>query len=124
MTVAYQSMKPRLPSEISEAAFRGFLHADGWSVLPILKQAVPVGAVLIKGNEVHIEMPEPGPWVLRAIREYLHAVVDAHGVAMTHLPASDTRALRFVTRLGFVEVGRDREELILHCSEKRYERRH
>lgn len=96
---AYASAAQRMPGVTLEA-FRAELEAC--EVHPVLVDGEPVGAVVVKGPEIHAcVLPKArGRWFSRQYARLLAATIAKHGRATTSATTEDGR--RFVERLGFV----------------------
>lgn len=79
-------------------------HVEGWDVHPVTLDGQTVGAVLVKGPEIHACIAEGfGRWFRREQAAILNAVIDKHGYAQTQ--ATTEAGIRFVQRLGFKKHG-------------------
>ena len=79
---------------------------EGWEITPHVIDGETIGAVLVKGTELHFVTW--GKWGLRRedIRHYLNPILHKHGVVTTRTPVDSLRQQRFNRVLGFVETGR------------------
>lgn len=96
---AYEALKPRLPLSFDDfcKVFEPFEIVN-----------VKGGAVMIRGNEVHVAVVKTaeGKWLSRRlIREVLGRLIDEYGSAVTTVMADNERGQRFVERLGFERAG-------------------
>lgn len=99
LRAAHESTKGRSNWSLSE-----FLDMTaGWDVHPVLLGGVVVGAVLIKGPEIHacINSKAHGLWMNKRILALLDCVVERHGMAVTRVMSASKAGVDFVTRLGF-----------------------
>jgi ribosomal protein S18 acetylase RimI-like enzyme len=74
----------------------------GFDVIPVAG-----GAVLVKGNEVHVAVVQEskGRWLSRRlIKEVLGKIIEQYGVAVTAVMSDNEQGQRFVERLGFVKI--------------------
>jgi hypothetical protein len=105
LQAAWESCRDRWPIGYDEFA----QAMQGWSVEPVRVDGRIVGAVLMRGAEVHACIrPEGfGRWLSRRVlRSTLARVVAEHGRAETTVTTGNEAGEAFVRRLGFVESGR------------------
>ena len=102
LQIALASLQSRAP-HITEAAFTDAL-ADA-VVHPVDVDGRPVGAVIVKGPEIHacIACDVRGLWMSKWLLRLLGDVVRKHGHAITRATTDEGR--QFVQRLGFVRRG-------------------
>lgn len=80
-----------------------------WDVEPVEVDGQLVGAVLMRGAEIHacIKPEGFGRWLSRSVlRRTLMRVVREHGRAETAVTTGNAVGEAFVQRLGFVEIER------------------
>ena len=102
IAAAYESARERLGG-ITAAEFAEGLA--GWDVHPATVDGAIVGAVVVRGKELHAcVIPEAcGRWFKRREAAILAGVIAEHGCAVT--TATTDAGRRFVERLGFVQAG-------------------
>lgn len=102
---AWESCRDRWPVEYEQ-----FAEAmQGWDVEPVQVDGHVVGAVLMRGPEIHacIKPEGFGRWLSRRVlRDTLVRLVAEHGRAETSVATGNAAGEAFVQRLGFVESGR------------------
>lgn len=97
---AYRSAEGRLGG----MPFDAFCDAvAGFDVMPVTRRGQVIGAVFVKGPEIHacIDPIFRGLWLGKREFRLLCDVIARHGFAQTSASTEDGR--RFVRRLGFVE---------------------
>jgi hypothetical protein len=101
---AWESCRDRWPIGYGEFA----KAMQGWSVEPVRVDGRIVGAMLMRGAEIHVGVKDDGKrrWATRRfLRATLGKTVRAHGRAVTAVMHDNERGQAFVQRLGFVPVG-------------------
>lgn len=81
----------------------------GWDVTPIYRRGQLAGFFCVQGNEIHAYRSEAfsGRWLTRQDLERLtRPLFKRYGYLRTKVRDQNKTGHRFVTRLGFVEVGR------------------
>lgn len=102
LRVAYESAEARMPG----VGFDAFAQAlEDAEVHPVKVAGECVGAVIVKGNEIHAcVLPEAsGRWFTRREARVLNDVIDRYGFATT--TATTPAGVEFVRRLGFTRCG-------------------
>lgn len=102
LRVAYESAEARMPG----VSFDAFARAmDGAEVHPVKVAGECVGAVIVKGNEIHAcVLPKAsGRWFTRREARVLNDVIERYGFAQTS--ATTPAGVEFVRRLGFTRCG-------------------
>lgn len=77
---------------------------DGWHVEPVRIGEYIVGALVVKGDEIHVgvEHMARGHWLTRAwLREHISPLLRKHGTLKTSVLRGYRAGHEFVTRLGF-----------------------
>lgn len=94
---------------------------DGWALDPVLRPDGSIGIIFLsKGPEFHFQKFGTDIQASRAIlKKYPGEIIAAHGYALTKTPKTDTRQLRFNTRLGFYQVGEDEFDIHLRIDHLR-----
>ena len=102
LEIALASLQARAPHITADAFSAAIADAV---VHPVDVGGQPVGAVIVKGAEIHacIDPAARGLWMSRKLLRVLQAVVDQFGAATTHATTESGR--QFVVRLGFVPAG-------------------
>ena len=97
---AFESVKSRAP-ELQFDVFEAYV-SDA-EVHPVSVDSKPVGAVIVKGAEIHAcVLPEArGLWFTRRLLAVLRDVIAKHGYAVTSATTPD--GVAFVRRLGFTQ---------------------
>lgn len=83
---------------------------DGWDVEPIAVAGEIVGAMLMRGPEIHCAvLPDARRrWMRKGLlQRTLGRLVRRYGYAMTRVSADHSLGLEFVRRVGFEETARD-----------------
>jgi hypothetical protein len=113
----YQSVKDRLTISCSE-----YINAiKNWEIVPLKRQNEVIGAVLIKGNEVHIGYGKPAGAALKAhLRLTLKKLLDKYGYVVTYVQNDNLKGLNFCKRLGFIELSQDSVKIFLRCDGSKY----
>lgn len=104
LLAAWESACPRWPVSFDEFT----TAVREWDVEPVEVDGQLVGAVLMRGPEIHACIrPEGfGRWLSRRVlRSTLARVVAEHGRAETSVATGNEAGEAFVRRLGFVEAG-------------------
>lgn len=102
LQAAFDSIRKRAPGVTPDA----FVAAAAWcDVHPVTVDGAVVGAVLVKGPEIHACVAESarGRWLTRRVLGILRGVIEQHGKAITRATTQEGAA--FVKRLGFLPVG-------------------
>ena len=113
----YQSVKDRLPFD-----FDGFKNAvSDWQVLPVVQCGKMFGGVMVKGNEIHVGFAEkPKASIRKNIKEILLPLFKKYGFLVTSVHKSNENGLIFCKRLGFVEIARESDKILLRCDRSKY----
>lgn len=80
-----------------------------WNVAPLVSGGI-VGAVITRGNEIHVGVCRSarGKWLSRrCIRDHLGTLLARYGLVRTFVARDNPEGHAFVKRLGFDEVGSD-----------------
>ncbi len=115
----FQSIRARLPDDYP---FRRFLDSlIGWDVLPVMIDGALIGAVMIRGNEIHIGCESPMKASPRAlIKSFLLPIIEKHGSAVTTVMHDNHAGLVFCQRLGFVIMDSSDGVYRLRCERANY----
>ena len=82
---------------------------SGYEIIPISDNGEVIGAVMIKGAEIHVGMKRTPKGALRGVlRKVLDGVINKHGYVETMVMRDNIQGIRFCGRLGFMESGRDK----------------
>lgn len=114
LAYAYEALKPRLP-----LSFDDFCKVFE----PFEIVGVKGGAVMIRGNEVHVAVVKSaeGKWISRRlIRTVLGKLIDRYGVAVTTVMKDNERGQKFVERLGFKKVKEEQGTIGYELRELRF----
>jgi hypothetical protein len=113
----YNSVKGRL--SITEEQFAEAMK--GWEFVELTQGDEVVGAVMIKGNELHVGYSKkPTFSIRRHIKQTLKKLVDLYGEAVTTVNSSNERGLNFCKRLGFVVMSENEGQIIMKCDRCNY----
>lgn len=97
----HASMGDRAPAPLAQ--FAELLAV--WEVFPIVDRQEVIGAVIRRGNELHVGMTRvPRASARWLIRETLQKTIQLHGHARTTVMVGNTAGYRFCGRLGFYPV--------------------
>lgn len=113
----YISVKSRIG-----CSFEQFAEAlKDWKFIPLTENNEVIGAVMQKGNELHIGYGKKAKSsILRHIRQPLRDAINNYGFAETSVMEGNERGLAFCKRLNFVEIGRDNGKILLRCDGTKY----
>lgn len=93
-----------------------------WDVVPLTESGEVVGAIVKKGNEIHVGYKRcPGASLRSHIRKVFNEELRAHGALVTSVRESNDRGLRFCRRMGFAEVERKGGYVFMRCERSNYE---
>jgi hypothetical protein len=113
----YESVKTKL--SISKELFIDTLK--GWEIIPLWKEKEIIGAVLLKGNEIHVGYGKPcGASMRLHIKQTLKKVLNKYGYAITYVMNDNIIGLNFCKRLGFIELSKDSVKILLRCDGSKY----
>jgi GNAT superfamily N-acetyltransferase len=101
LAAVHASAAKRLHGMDCEAFIRSL---EDWAVEPIRVNGEIVGAIMINGPEIHVEVIRKGRgrWLSRRlIRSVLGRVMAEHGYALTRVNHGEEWGHEFVGRLGF-----------------------
>lgn len=113
----YNSVKGRL--SITEEQFAEAMK--GWEFVELTQGDEVVGAVMIKGNELHVGYSKkPTFSIRRHIKQTLKKLLDMYGEAVTTVNASNERGINFCKRLGFVVMSEYEGQIIMKCDRCNY----
>ena len=117
MQMVYQSVNKRIG-----CSFEQFKDAlKDWAFIPLTENGEVIGAVMQKGNELHIGYGKKAKSsILRHIRKPLRDAITNYGFAETSVMANNPAGLKFCKRLNFVEIGRDSGRILLRCDRSKY----
>lgn len=78
-----------------------------YTIEPVYRDGLLLGAVLRKGPELHFVTFKAGPIPRQVVREALAPQFETYGYVVTRTPKVDTRQHRFNRLVGFRPVGED-----------------
>lgn len=120
LPLLYRSVQKRLPEGHSFEAFMQTVR--DWDVVPLEMNGQLVGAVLTKGNELHVGYEfAPRASVRAHIRKVLLPMIRRFGYAVTTVQAANVRGIRFCQRLGFYATAETDGVLRLRCDRCSYD---
>lgn len=105
------------------AAFQATLAAlfADWDVVPLRDGEEIVGAVFMKGAELHVGVSRvPRASHRRLVREILCRTIERHGAATTQVRSMNVRGIAFCKRLGFEVVEESDGIVHLKCKRARH----
>lgn len=113
----YKSVQKRI-----NCSFEQFAEAlKDWKFIPLTENNDVIGAVMQKGNELHIGYGKQAKSsILRHIRKPLRDAINNYGFAETFVAEDNQRGLEFCKRLNFVEISRDSGRILLRCHRSKY----
>ena len=117
LRMIFTSVQDRLPFGFDEFAEA----VKDWEVLPVVQRGKMFGGVMVKGNEIHVGFAEkPTASIRKNIREILTPLFEKHGFLVTSVHISNENGLNFCKRLGFVEIARESDKILLRCDGSKY----
>ena len=117
LTVLYESVKNRISINLYD--FLICMH--DWNVVPLYEDNEIIGAVIIKGTEIHVGYAiKPTVSVLKHIKQSLALVLKDHGFATTQVLESNLSGLRFCKRLGFEITKQENSQIYMKCEKCNY----
>jgi Mg-chelatase subunit ChlD len=113
----YQSVRDRVAMSLVE-----FTKAMGeWEVEPFEHNGAIIGGVLARGNEIHLGLAErPKGTIRKGLRQAMAERMARYGSLTTQVMQDNVRGLQFCERLGFKEVGRQGDKILLMCDRSKY----
>ena len=113
----YRSVQDRLPFGFNEFASA----VKDWEILPVVQRGKLFGGVMVKGNEIHVGFAEkPTASIRKNIKEILTPLFEQHGFLVTSVHISNQNGLNFCKRLGFVEIAKESDKILLRCDRSKY----
>jgi hypothetical protein len=113
----YNSVKDRL--SITEEQFAEAMK--DWEFVELTHGDEVIGAVMIKGNELHVGYStKPNFSIRKHIKLTLKKLIDLYGEAVTTVNSSNERGLNFCKRLGFVVMSENEGQIIMKCDRCNY----
>jgi len=113
----YQSVRGRAAMSLAE-----FTKAMAeWEVEPFEHNGAIIGGVLARGNEIHLGLAERPKGTIRAgLRRAMSERLARYGAVVTQVMEDNERGLQFCKRIGFKEVGRQGDKILLMCDGSKY----
>lgn len=104
------------------ATFDDFCKAlAGWDITPLHIEGEVIGAVMTKGDEIHVGYKgSPRASIRGHIRKTLNRLIGLYGHAVTKVAQGNELGLRFCERLGFVKTGSDGQSILMRCEKVTY----
>lgn len=98
------------------------LRHAGYSVVALKNEYGIIGALLTKGNEIHVAFDEKVSHgtIRRHIRDSLGKMIEKYGHAVTSVRKQNEKGLRFCERLGFVKTGEKNGAIQMRCDRCNY----
>ena len=113
----YLSIKDKL--NITEEQYAEIMK--DWDFVELTQNNEVVGAVIIKGNELHVGYSKKPTFSIRKhIKETLKRLIDLYGCAITTVMKSNEKGLKFCKRLGFEIEKEDQDKFYLKCDRCNY----
>lgn len=113
----YLSIKDKL--NITEEQYAEIMK--DWEFVELTQNNEVVGAVIIKGNELHVGYSKKPTFSIRKhIKETLKKLIDINGCAVTTVMKSNKNGLKFCKRLGFEIEKEDQDKFYLKCDRCNY----
>jgi len=113
----YRSVQDRLSCGFDEFA----AAVKDWEILPVVQRGKLFGGVMVKGNEIHVGFAEkPTASIRGSIKEILKPLFEKHGFLVTSVHISNQNGLNFCKRLGFVEIAKESDKILLRCDRSKY----
>lgn len=113
----YQSVRDRvaMPLEDFSAA------VSEWDIRPVRCSGEIIGGFMIRGNEVHVGLAEkPRAALVSVFRRIVAPLLKQHGKLTTQVRTDNDKGLRFCKRIGFTEIGRQGDRIMLMCDRSKY----
>lgn len=115
--IIYESVKGRLP--ITYEQFEEALK--DWEFVELTENGQLIGAVMIKGNELHVGYgTKPTASIRGHIKKTLKNLIDKYGHAVTTVQKSNEKGLNFCKRLGFIVLNEENGKILLRCDRSKY----
>ena len=113
----YQSVRDRVAMSLAE-----FTKAMAeWEVEPFEHRGEIIGGVMARGNELHLGLAErPHSSIRAGLRRAMSERLARYGTVVTQVMQQNERGLQFCKRLGFKEVGRQGDKILLMCDRSKY----
>lgn len=113
----YESVKQRLPINFSQ--FQEALK--DWEFVPLSENGQIIGAVMLKGNEIHIGYgKKPKASIKKHIKQTLNILLEKYGEVVTSVQKGNDRGLEFCKRLNFIQIGQENDKILLKCERSKY----
>ena len=112
----YESIKDT--AGVSLDAF--VLATSDWKFTPVTERGQMIGAVMRKGNELHVGFVRQGTCIRGHIKRILGEVLSAYGFAVTMVRSSNERGLQFCERLGFKKTKEENGIVFMTCTRCKY----
>ena len=117
LMLLYKSVEKRLTMTLPDF----ILLLDSWDVIPLSQDNKIIGAVIIKGPELHVGYGvAPKASVLKHIKIALIPVLNKYGFALTIVKETNLTGLKFCKRLGFKIVSQDLNGIHMKCEKCNY----
>ena len=113
----YQSVRDRVAM-----TFADFTKAvDEWDIEPFEYSGEIIGGVMARGNELHLGLVErPRGSIRSGLKRAMAARLARYGSLTTQVMQQNERGLQFCKRLGFKEVGRQGDKILLMCDRSKH----
>lgn len=117
ISIIYESVKSRLPITLEQ--FEEALK--DWDFVELTENGELIGAVMIKGNELHVGYgKKPTASIRGHIKKTLKTLLDKYGYAVTMVQKENERGLNFCKRLGFIVLNEEKGKILLRCDRSKY----
>lgn len=113
----YQSVRDRVAM-----TFDDFKNAvSEWDIKPVSCAGEIIGGFMTRGNEVHVGLAERPHGALTSVfRRIVRPLLREHGRLTTQVMLDNEKGLHFCKRIGFEEVGRQGDRVLLMCDRSKY----
>lgn len=92
-----------------------------WDIEPFEHNGEIIGGVMARGNELHLGLAERPKGTIRAgLKRAMAPRLARYGSLTTQVMLDNKRGLQFCERLGFREVGRQGDRVLLMCDRSKY----
>ena len=113
----YQSVRDRIALSFDEFA----KAVSEWTITPVEYRGDVIGGFMSKGNEVHVGLAERPRGSLRSVFSGIVAkLMRENGYLTTQVMVDNEKGMRFCERIGFKEVERRGDRVLLMCDRSKY----
>jgi len=113
----YQSVRDRVAMSFADFA----AAVREWDIRPVSCNGEVIGGFMVRGNEVHVGLAEKPRAALRSVfRQIVAPLLKQYGWLSTQVMLDNEKGLQFCKRIGFEEVGRQGDRVLLMCDRSKY----